>query len=120
MKCNNKAAAKRSFERKKANVNKNKEFTDKLKGFYKIAWDSIPNKVCYETGVPIYTFNKWHIHHVLEKKYYPEHIFNTDVCILLTLEMHALWHSIAPSDRSIKMPKTWAKYNELLNKYTNE
>lgn len=120
MKCNAKAGAKRTAQRKKIKTVKNKEFSKALDTFYKIVWDNTPLKVCYETNDTLYAFNKWHVHHVLEKKYYPEHVLNQDVCVLLSLEAHALWHGLAPSDRQKKMPKTWAKYIELIKNYTNE
>lgn len=106
---------KRTLERKR----KKGTLIDKvaLQKFYKQFWDSQPVKVCYETEEPLFKFRSWHVHHIIEKAPHPEHIFNMDVCVLLTLQMHRLWHDLAEEDRPIQMPKTYARYIELKNKY---
>lgn len=113
---------------KRYNENKKKRYTDgrkadkeKLQTFYRQVWDSMEGKhICYESSSQLWKFNKWHVHHVLDKESYPDLAFNIDVCVLLTLEQHALWHNLAPSDRRKKMPKTYSKYLELLKKYDKE
>lgn len=113
--CQAKASAKRSIERKI----KQGKFIDKsaLLKFYESFYNKQPEKICFETGVPIPNFRIWNVHHVLEKHKYPEYTFNEDVCVLLTLEQHSLWHGLNDSDKQIKMPKTWKKYQQLMNNH---
>ena len=113
--CKLKESIKRTKERK---IKKGKYIDyDKLGTFYKQFYEQHPTRRCFESGQPIYNGKPWNCHHVLEKKHYPEHIFNSDVCVLLTLELHSLWHTLSDEDRATKMPKTYARYLELLEKY---
>lgn len=106
---------------KRYNENRNKKVKNGTKArvpesFYKKVWNNQPH-FCYETGEPLYTYRNWHVHHVLHKEDYPEHALNPDVCVLLSLDVHATWHNLAPSDRPKYMPKTYKRYIELLIKY---
>jgi hypothetical protein len=89
----------------------------KLQKFYKQFWDSQVYKRCFETGEPLPFFRNWFCHHVLDKKHYPEHTYNQEVMVLLTLEVHSDWHASTEEDKAIKHPKTYAKLCELRNKY---
>lgn len=113
--CNNTVRLQRSLAKQK--LKKQYVATDKMEDFYKTFWKSQPEKRCFETGQQIYKYNKWHIHHILHKNIYPEHTLNPDVCVLLTLEMHSLWHTIAESDRKKLMPHTYNRFLELKHKY---
>jgi hypothetical protein len=113
--CSAKVSAQRTYERKL----KKGTLLDysKLKQFYADFYNNHPTQICFETGVKIYNGKHFNVHHVLEKKDYPEHMFNTDICVLLTLEAHSLWHSLSNIDRQLKMPKTYCKLLELKKKY---
>lgn len=89
----------------------------KLNAFYRSFWDSQPNKVCYETGERLGFYHKWHVHHVIEKKPHPEHIFNLDVCVLLSQLQHSLWHGLERKDKERLMPRTFKRLVELETKY---
>lgn len=116
--CNNLASIKRSRERRLIRIQKGLVVDlNKVNKFYKKFWDSQTIKNCYETDVPLYTYNKWHVHHVLPKKQYPQYVYNLDICVLLSLQQHDLWHKLTDKDREIKMPKTYSKYLELKQKY---
>ena len=116
--CNQKAAFERSKQRRFIKIQNGLAIDlTEVNKFYKRFWDLQTNKVCYETGVPLYRFNKWHVHHLIEKGKHPEHALNTDVCILLTLQQHALWHSLSNKSRELQMPNTYKKYIELKQKY---
>lgn len=118
--CNAKRLTKRYNEKRKDKVTAGeKADKTKLVKFYKEVWDRNP-PLCYETGERLWNYNKWHVHHVLEKQDYPHLAFDHDVCVLLTLEQHSLWHSIAPSDRPKKMPKTFKKYLDLCHEHDLE
>lgn len=113
--CNIKASIQRTKERK---IKKGTYLDyDKLGTFYREFYEQHPTKRCYESDRYIRNGKHWNVHHVLEKRQYPEHIFNSDVCVLLTLELHSLWHTLSDEDRAIKMPKTYNRYLELLDKY---
>lgn len=116
--CNSMAAKARTIARQAKRIATGKQ-VDKnaLKSFYHQFWKAQHEHICFESGERLFTFRNWHIHHVLHKEDYPEHANNMDVCILLTLEFHALWHSLAPSDRAKKMPKTYERYLQLKQKY---
>lgn len=116
--CNEKRKIQKTKERllKKGITKKYEE----LNIFYKKVWDSTNPKICYETGVKILRYKKWHIHHVLEKSKYPEHIFNPSVCVLLTLQQHSLWHTLNNEQRQKQMPKTYNKFIELKKQYGYE
>ena len=115
--CNQKRLTKRYQEsRKKKISNHEKADKTKLQSFYREVWDS-HQPTCYETGQPLWNYRSWHVHHVLHKEDYPNLAFNHDVCVLLTLEMHSLWHTIAPSDRPRLLPKTYQKYLDLCKQY---
>lgn len=115
--CNQKRLTKKYHENRKKKVNNGqKADKTKLQSFYREVWDRNP-PFCYETGQPLWNFKSWHIHHVLHKEDYPELAFNHDTCVLLTLEMHSTWHTIAPSDRAKYMPKTYTKYLSLCETY---
>jgi 5-methylcytosine-specific restriction endonuclease McrA len=89
---------------------------NRLNKFYKEVWDS-QNKVCWESGEKLYTFHKWHIHHLLEKDKHPEAAFDIDNCVLLTLEQHSLWHHLTDKRREMLMPNTYTKYLHIKEKY---
>lgn len=102
--------------RKKAKPSKPAKQYENLEPFYKAVWEMLPH-VCYETGQQLYNYHNYHVHHLLEKKYYPAYKLNHDVCVLLTLEQHSRWHTLPPSELEAKMPKCWAKLQELKQKY---
>jgi hypothetical protein len=112
--CNQRRLTKRYNENRKKK--QEPEYEAKLNKFYRDVWDN-NTPVCYESGSPLFRYHKWHVHHILDKQHYPNHIFNHDVCVLLSLEKHSLWHTLAPSDRKTQMPKTYQRYLELLKKY---
>jgi len=115
--CKIKASAQRTKERK---IKKGTSLDyGKLATFYREFYERHPTRKCFESGRFIYDGKHWNVHHCLEKKRYPEHIFNPDVCVLLTLQLHSLWHTLSEEDRKIKMPKTYTRYLELLEKYNN-
>lgn len=119
--CNEKRKTKKYAERRKKRVGEGQK-ADKaaLTKFYREVWDRHTEHKCYESGERLWVYRKWHVHHLLHKEDYPELAFNHDICILLSLEQHALWHTISPSDRKLKMPKTYAKYLEILKKYDRD
>lgn len=115
--CNQRRLTKRYREKRQTKVLSNeKADKTKLTSFYREVWDENPH-FCYESGDPLYKFKSWHVHHILHKEDFPELAFNHDICVLLTLEMHSMWHTIAPSDRPKKMPKTYKRYLELCQQY---
>jgi hypothetical protein len=113
-KCNNRRLTKRYSENRKKK--QQPEQDARLNKFYREFWDSREH-ISFESASPLFTYHKWYVHHVLDKKDYPELMFNQDICVLLTLEEHHSWHSIAFSDRKKKLPKTYKRYLELLKKY---
>lgn len=116
--CNKLASIERTKERKKKLIEQGKAIDyDKLNDFYLDFWNSFEEKKCFETGENLYQFNKWHIHHILEKRDYPQHALNEDVCVLLSLEQHSLWHSLSEERKKALMPKTYKRYLELIEKY---
>lgn len=116
--CNNKASMARQALRKAKRIADGKAVDlTKMARFYKTFWRNSKQHVCFETGEPLYVYRAWHVHHLLEKKDYPHLAYNEDICVLLTLNQHALWHSLTDEDRAIKMPKTYAKYLQLKQKY---
>lgn len=114
--CSQKASIARSKARKKLKEPKEAKKYENLEPFYKQVWE-MQHKVCYESGQQLYNYHNWHVHHLLEKKHYPEYKLNPDVCVLLTLEQHSKWHTLPPSELETKMPKCWAKLQELKQKY---
>jgi hypothetical protein len=115
--CYQKHLSKKYAERRRKRVNSGeKADKSKLSSFYKQVWDS-QYHVCFETNEPLFTYHKWHVHHVLHKEDYPELAFNKDICVLLTLEQHSTWHQLAKSDRARKMPRTWSRYLQLCETY---
>lgn len=118
--CNQVRLSKRYAERRKQKIKDGvKADKSKLNSYYKKIWDLREHR-CYESGEPLFKFHKALVHHVLHKEDYPALAFNEDVSVLLTWELHSQWHSMAKSDRPRKMPKTWARYLELLKKYDPE
>ena len=116
--CNQKRLVKKYQERRKQKVKEGKK-AQVPERYYKMVW-AMNDPVCFETGVPLYHYHKWHVHHLLHKEDYPELALKTDISVLLSLEMHMQWHQLAKSDREKKMPKTWAKYVEICKKYNIE
>jgi hypothetical protein len=115
--CNQKRLTKRYREKRQTKVQSNeKADKTKLTSFYREVWDANP-PLCFETGDRLWTFRNWNVHHILHKEDFPELAFNHDICVLLTLEMHSKWHTIAPSDRPKMMPKTYRRYLELCEQY---
>lgn len=115
--CNQIQSLKRTLARRNLKIQAGKVVDlSKMAKFYKEFWAVTPH-YCFETNQPLYTYRAWHVHHLLEKKDYPQYALNNDVCVLLTLQQHALWHSLTDSDRAIKMPKTYKKYLEIKQKY---
>lgn len=116
--CNTKLSLERQRQRKLLKINKGIIVDPKrINIFYQNFWNTQPIKICYETGVPLYTFKSWHVHHLLEKKDYPQYAYNMDVCVLLSLESHSLWHSLIEIDRKLRMPKTYEQYLKTKHKY---
>ena len=116
--CNQKASIERSQLRKKERIKQGKDVDkSKLTKFYKDFYENHPTRTCFETNEPIVYYRSWNCHHLLEKKDYPQYAFIDEICVLLTLEMHALWHSLLEEDRPIKMPKTYKQYLLIKNKY---
>lgn len=116
--CNTKRLQKQSRERQKKKIEQGKalDYT-KLNKFYKYFWDLQNEKVCYETGEKLYTFNKWHVHHLLEKNNFMEAAYDVDNCVLLTLQQHSLWHGLSDKERQEQMPKTYDRYLKIKEKY---
>ena len=118
--CDMKRKMKKYAEKRKERVKTGeKADKNKLQRFYKTVWEK-SEPYCYETGERLWRYHSWHVHHVLHKEDYPLLAFNEDICVLLTLEQHMKWHDLAKSDRPRFMPRTWAKYLELCNKYNIE
>lgn len=119
--CNQKASVERSRIRRKERIAQGKELDkSKLARFYKKFYEQHPTKTCFETDEPITSYKSWNCHHLLEKKNYPQYAFLIDICVLLTLEMHALWHSLDEQNRAEKMPRTYKQYMIIKSKYDNE
>lgn len=91
--------------------------SSKLTKFYKDFYIKHQTKCCFETDEFIGNYRSWNCHHLLEKKKYPQYALLDDICVLLTLEMHSLWHSLNDEDKAKKMPKTYAQYLLIKNKY---
>lgn len=116
--CNQKASVERSRIRRKERIAQGKELDkSKLARFYKKFYEEHPTKTCFETNEPITNYRSWNCHHLLEKRHYPQYAFLNDICVLLTLEMHALWHSLDEQNRCEKMPKTYKQYMTIKEKY---
>lgn len=116
--CNQNRLQKKSKERYNKKVQEGKAIDyKKLDQFYLDFWNAQKEKICYETQQPITTFNKWHIHHLLEKDKHIEYAYNFDNCVLLTLEQHHLWHGLCMEDKAKLMPRTYQKYMEIKEKY---
>lgn len=93
---------------------KNKNYDrPNLERFFRLYWDTHPERKCLECGEDFFKFRTWHIHHVALKSKYPEHAFNPDVCVYLCLGCHAKAHSTPKSKYEEKMPKTYEKFLEL-------
>lgn len=119
--CNQKASLERAQLRRKERILNGKELDkSKLAKFYKDFYNTHPTKRCFETNEPIRSYRSWNCHHLLEKKDYPQYAFIDEICVLLTLEMHSLWHSLSNENRAKKMPNTYNQYLLIKNKYNNE
>jgi hypothetical protein len=116
--CNQKRLTKRYNQKRNLKV-KQGEKAKVPESYYKKVWAANP-KVCFESGQPLYSYKNWHVHHCLHKEDYPHYALYDDVCVLLSLEYHALWHALAPSDRQRRMPNTHKRYIELCIKYSLE
>jgi hypothetical protein len=116
--CNQKRLSKEAEARRKLKIAEGKALDfDKLKIFYKQFWDNQKEKICYETNEKLYEFNKWHVHHLLEKDKYMEAAYDFDNCVLLTLQQHSLWHGLTDKEKEKQMPKTYEKYLKIKEKY---
>lgn len=105
-------------EREKKKIDSGRAIDYKLiDKFYKKFWDSQVNKVCFETGEKLYKFHKWHVHHLIPKKKRVDLAYNFDNCVLLTLEMHSLFHSLSRKDLKEKMPKTYERLTQIEKMY---
>lgn len=113
--CSLKQQRKRTITRKKLRGT----YVDnsKLTKFYKEFYDNHPTKKCFESDEFISNYKSWNCHHIIEKAKHPEFTFNEEVCVLLTLEKHALWHSLTEENRELKMPKTYQRYLELKEQF---
>lgn len=116
--CNLKRLSTQSRERQNKKIAEGKALDyDKLRKFYKQFWDAQKEKVCYETNESLIAFNKWHVHHLLEKNKVMEAAYDFDNCVLLTLQYHSLWHGLTDKERERQMPKTFKRYLEMKQKY---
>lgn len=116
--CNVKAMVKRQNDRRKMKIEKGLALdSNKLQSFYKSFYKQHPTKRCFETNEEILYFKSWNCHHLLEKHKYPHLAYNVDICVLLTLEQHRLWHDIDDEKRKELMPKTYEQYCKIKNKY---
>ena len=116
--CNQKRLAKLYRARLKERI-KSGKITDKqrLARFFKKYWRDHIERRCFESDEKLYSYRSWHLHHLLPKEDYSEYAYNTDNIIYLSLEMHALWHSLTDNERQQQMPKTWAAYVKIKTKY---
>lgn len=116
--CNRKRLSNLAEEKRKKKIQEGKVLDyNELQDFYKAFWKSQPEKICFETGKPLFKFHKWHVHHLLEKSKYPQAAFDFDNCVLLNLEQHSLWHHLTEKRKEIMMPRTFEKYLKIKEKY---
>lgn len=118
MYCNSKILMKKSLDRKKEKISKGLIVDPaKMSTFYKEFMVANQPHVSYETGDAITNCRPWNIHHLLEKKDYPNLALNHDVCIYLTLAEHSTWHQLSNKSRQEQFPNSYAKYLQLKEKY---
>lgn len=92
--CNKKRLEKLSVDRKKKKVEEGLALDPlKLDIFYQQYWNKHAERFCRNCGIELRTYKKWHIHHVIPKKYFNMYdkdiVFDDDNCIYLCLECHS-------------------------------
>lgn len=93
---------------------------DKLHEFFKEYWDENKKRVCYECNTPLFTYNAWHIHHLIQKRFYKQYlpidiVFNKENLVYVCLGCH----SDADHNQMKNTPKIKELYNKLKEKLDN-